>query len=93
MKKTIALGVAVAALIKAGEIRADAWFKKAHIDIIERAFEILHNDNKKNDVSPLEAFKEKLIVGCCIPDVKGDCDNGSGLHYYCPKNKFGLPNR
>ncbi|MBQ7756037.1 MAG: zinc dependent phospholipase C family protein [Oscillospiraceae bacterium] len=93
MKKVIALGIAVATLIKAREIHAEGWFKKAHVDIVEQAFEILKNDSHKDLVSSLEIFKDQLVVGACVPDVKGDCDNGSGLHYYSPKNKFGLPNR
>lgn len=93
MKKIIAMGIAVATIIKAREIHAEGWFKKAHIDIVEQAFEILKNDSHKDIFSPLEVFKDQLIVGACIPDIKGDCDNGSGLHYYSPKNKFGLPNR
>lgn len=75
------------------EIHADAWFKKAHIQIINQAFEILRNDDKIKTVSSLEMFKDKLVIGACVPDIKGDCDNGSGLHYYSPINKNGLPNR
>lgn len=93
MKKAIVLGACAAAVIKSCEITAGAWFKKGHINIVEQAFEILKNDNKIKELGGLDVFRDQIIHGSCVPDVKGDCDNGSGLHYYSPKNKFGLPSR
>ena len=93
MKKTVLLAVTLTAALKLGEIKASAWFKKTHTNIIEQALEILKNDGKAQAVKELEEYSKELVHGACIPDVKGDWDNGWGLHYYSPKNKFGLPNR
>lgn len=95
-KKFSAIAVASAlalASVEFHKIHAKAWFKKGHITIVEQAFEILKNDEKSRDIKLLEAFSDQIITGATIPDVKGDIDNGSGLHYYNSKNKFGFPIR
>lgn len=93
MKKTAAIGIAAAILASSKKITAHGWFKKAHLNFVEQAFEILENDGKSACLCGIDVFKDQLLYGAFAPDVKGDCDNGSGLHYYSPKNKFGLPNR
>lgn len=93
MKKAVIMSAALLALLKAGEIKAEAWFKKTHINIVEQAFEILKNDGKSKDVKQIYSYLNLLVYGATVPDVKGDCDNGKGLHYYSPINTFGLPNR
>lgn len=79
--------------IKSGKLKASAWFKKGHISIVEQALEILKNDGKSRDIKLLEAYTDQIIQGATVPDTKGDIDNGSGLHYYNSKNKFGFPIR
>lgn len=93
MKKILLLPAAFAAIAGLTSIRAGAWFKKTHIIIAETAMEILKNDGRESSAKLLRPFFGRFIRGATIPDVKGDCDNGSGLHYYSPINKFGLPNR
>lgn len=93
MKKFITLSVAMLAAYRLKILTAGAWFKKTHISIVEQAFEILCNDEKSDVAEVLGIFRNKIIEGATLPDVKGDCDNGSGMHYYCPKNKFGFKNK
>lgn len=93
MKKTVALSAALLAAAGLTALKAEAWFKKTHINIVEEALKILSQDGKKQAVKMLEPFTYQIFHGATVPDVKGDCDNGSGLHYYSPLNKFGLPNR
>lgn len=82
-----------AVLVKNNRLSAKAWFKKGHLSIVEQAFEILKNDGKSRDIKLLEAYADQILAGATVPDVKGDIDNGSGVHYYNFKNKFGFPIR
>ena len=93
MKKAIAFAVALVSVAKLTEIRANAWFKRTHIHIINEAFDVLKNDGKLRTITLFKPFLDLILYGGTVPDAKGDCDNGSGFHYYSPLNKFGLPNR
>ncbi|NLZ45976.1 MAG: hypothetical protein GX896_04715 [Clostridiales bacterium] len=93
MKKVVAFAVALISVSKLTEIKANAWFKRTHIHIINEAFEVLKNDGKLRTITLFKPFLDLILYGGTVPDAKGDCDNGSGLHYYSPLNKFGLPNR
>lgn len=88
-----ALATLVGLNVNRGKLTCKAWFKKGHVLIVEQAFEILKNDGKSRDIKLLEAYLDQIIHGATVPDVKGDIDNGSGLHYYNSKNKFGFPIR
>lgn len=92
-KNAVAACVAIAAAAYLTTKKAKGWFKKAHVNIVMQALEILKNDEKRLAVSSLEPFSHQLLIGATIPDNKGDRDNGSGYHYYSPINKFGLPTR
>ena len=90
MKKMIALCAAAAAVKLMKPIRAYAWFKDTHRDITRKALALLEKDNKPKQFAFFKEYEDELIDGCTEPDDSGDCDQGSGRHYYSycnPKGK------
>lgn len=89
MKKLIALCAALTAVKLIKPIRAHAWFKDTHRDITGKAIALLEKDNKPKQFAFFKEYEENIIEGCTEPDNSGDCDEGSGRHYYSYCNPNG----
>lgn len=89
MKKIIVSAAVFGLYCMFGGKKAYAWYGSTHADITKKALVLLEKENMSKAVDFYSRWHEQIILGSKQPDFKGDCDNGSGTHYYSCVNRRG----
>ncbi len=63
-------------------IRACAWFSDAHTDITLKAVSLLEKEGRIRQYNFYKDHIDEIAKGAVEPDHDGDCDKGTGAHYY-----------
>ncbi|MCR5122962.1 MAG: zinc dependent phospholipase C family protein [Ruminococcus sp.] len=95
MNKLITIAAAAAAAMITvkilNPIRAYAWGGSSHDVITGFALDSFENQKKTQMIAFYKRYRRQLCEGSKAPDLEGDVDKGSGLHYYSSLDLKGKP--